>query len=34
MGHLTPEQRGMLGPPSAERTRQVRAILAAAFSRN
>jgi hypothetical protein len=33
MAHLTPEQRGMLGPPSAERTRQIRAILAAAFTK-
>ena len=33
MGHLTPEQRGMLGPPSAKRTREIRAILASAFSR-
>jgi hypothetical protein len=33
MGHLTPEQRGLLGPPSAKRTREIRAILAAAFSR-
>jgi hypothetical protein len=34
MAHLMPEQRGMLGPPSAERTKQIRAILAATFTRS
>ncbi len=32
-GHLPREQRGMLGPPSAERTQAIRSILARAFSR-
>ena len=32
MAHLPPEQRGLLGPPSAERTGEVRGILAQAFS--
>jgi hypothetical protein len=30
--HLTPEQRGLLGPPSPERTRAVREILAQMFA--
>lgn len=34
LGHLAPEQRGLLGPPSAERTQAIRAILARAFSRS
>jgi hypothetical protein len=34
MAHLAPDQRGMLGPPSAERTKQIRAILAATFTRS
>jgi hypothetical protein len=33
MAHLPREQRGMLGPPSAERTQAIRTILARAFSR-
>jgi hypothetical protein len=33
LSHLPREQRGMLGPPSAERTQAIRAILARAFSR-
>jgi len=33
MGHLTPEQRGLLGPPSKKRTHEIRAILASAFAR-
>ncbi|HEU4781548.1 MAG TPA: cupin-like domain-containing protein [Steroidobacteraceae bacterium] len=33
LAHLPREQRGMLGPPSAERTQAIRAILARAFSR-
>jgi hypothetical protein len=33
MAHLSREQRGMLGPPSAERTQAIRTILARAFSR-
>jgi hypothetical protein len=33
LGHLPREQRGMLGPPSAERAQAIRAILARAFSR-
>ena len=33
LSHLTPDQRGMLGPPNAERARTIRAILARAFSR-
>jgi hypothetical protein len=33
MGHLPREQRGMLGPPSAEREKAIRAILARAFTR-
>jgi hypothetical protein len=33
LSHLTREQRGMLGPPSPERTQAIRAILARAFSR-
>ena len=31
MAHLPPGQRGLLGPPSAERTREIRAVLARAF---
>jgi hypothetical protein len=33
MGHLSPAQRGLLGPPSAARTREVRNILAQAFNK-
>ena len=33
LAHLPREQRGMLGPPSAERTQAIRAILASVFSR-
>jgi len=33
MGHLSPEQRGLLGPPSAARTREIRNILAQAFTK-
>ena len=33
MAHLPREQRGMLGPPSPEREKAIRAILARAFSR-
>jgi len=33
MAHLPREQRGMLGPPSPERTQAIRAILARTFSR-
>jgi len=33
LAHLPREQRGMLGPPSPERTQAIRAILARAFSR-
>jgi len=33
LGHLTPEQRGLLGPPSLERMQKVRAMLAQAFNR-
>ncbi len=33
MGHLRPEQRGLLGPPSAARTREVRNILAQTFNK-
>jgi hypothetical protein len=33
LAHLTPEQRGLLGPPSAKRTREVRGILAQAFNK-
>jgi hypothetical protein len=33
LAHLPREQRGMLGPPSAERAQAIRAILARAFSR-
>ena len=33
LGHLTAEQRGLLGPPSAKRTREVRDILRQAFQR-
>jgi hypothetical protein len=33
LAHLGREQRGMLGPPSAERAQAIRAILARAFSR-
>jgi hypothetical protein len=33
LAHLPPEQRGMLGPPSAERTHAIRAILARIFAR-
>jgi hypothetical protein len=33
LAHLTREQRGMLGPPSAERTQAIRAILVRALSR-
>jgi hypothetical protein len=33
LAHLPREQRGMLGPPSAERTQAIRQILARAFSR-
>ncbi len=33
LAHLPPDKRGLLGPPSAERTREVRAILAATFNR-
>jgi hypothetical protein len=33
LSHLAPEQRGMLGPPSTERTQMIRNILARAFSR-
>ena len=32
MGHLTAEQRGLLGPPSAKRTHEVRDILRQAFN--
>jgi hypothetical protein len=31
LGHLPPEQRGLLGPPTAKRIREVRDILAIAF---
>jgi len=31
LAHLPPEQRGLLGPPSPERTQAIRAILARAF---
>jgi hypothetical protein len=34
LGHLAPTQRGLLGPPSAQRLRDVRNILAQAFSRS
>ncbi len=34
LAHLPPEQRGILGPPSAERTQAIRAILARIFTRN
>jgi hypothetical protein len=33
MGHLAPLRRGLLGPPSAQRLREVRDILAQTFSR-
>jgi len=33
LAHLPPQQRGMLAPPSAERTRQIRARLAKDFGR-
>jgi hypothetical protein len=33
MAHLPPEQRGMLGPPSAERAQAIRTILARSFTR-
>ncbi len=33
MGHLPPEQRGLLGPPSAARTKEIRNILAQAFTK-
>jgi hypothetical protein len=33
MGHLTPEQRGLLGPPSQARSREIRNILAQAFNK-
>ena len=33
MGHLPPDQRGLLGPPSPERAQAIRAILARAFTR-
>lgn len=33
LAHLPPDRRGFLGPPSDERTRAIRAILARAFSR-
>lgn len=32
LGHLTPAQRGLLGPPSLERMQKVRAMLAKAFA--
>jgi hypothetical protein len=31
MGHLAPAQRGLLGPPSARRTNEVRKVLAQTF---
>jgi hypothetical protein len=34
LAHLTPEQRGLLGPPSAGRAQEVRAILAESFSKS
>jgi|SRR5882672_11324727 len=34
MAHLTPEQRGLLGPPSPERAQTVRSILARAFGKS
>jgi len=33
MGHLTPKQRGLLGPPSAARTKEIRNILAQTFTK-
>jgi hypothetical protein len=33
LAHLAPDKRGLLGPPSAERMREVRSILAATFNR-
>ncbi|HUQ12575.1 MAG TPA: cupin-like domain-containing protein [Steroidobacteraceae bacterium] len=33
LSHLSPEQRGMLGPPSPERAQAIRGVLARAFSR-
>jgi len=33
MAHLSPAQRGLLGPPSEERNQAIRAVLARAFSR-
>ena len=33
LGHLPPEQRGLLGPPSPERAQAIRGILARAFTR-
>jgi hypothetical protein len=33
LGHLTPAQRGLLGPPSAARTREIRNVLAQAFGK-
>lgn len=33
LAHLPPDKRGLLGPPSPERTREVRSILAATFNR-
>lgn len=34
LGHLPPEQRGLLGPPTVERTQAIRGILARAFARS
>ena len=33
LAHLPPDKRGLLGPPSQERMKQVRSILAATFTR-
>ncbi len=33
MGHLAPEHRGLLGPPSPPRTQEVRSVLIQALSK-
>jgi hypothetical protein len=33
LAHLPPDKRGLLGPPSAERTREIRSVLLQAFSK-
>ena len=34
LGHLAPEKRGLLGPPSPKRLQDVRSLLAQAFGKN